>query len=62
MDGKKLYRSRTNKVVAGICSGLGRYFNIDPILVRIGFVILALAGGPGILLYIILWIVVPQEG
>ncbi len=58
---QKLYRSRTNRQLAGVCGGLGEYFSIDPTLVRILFVILALAGGPGIILYIILALIVPEE-
>jgi phage shock protein C len=59
---KKLYRSQKNKMIAGVCGGIGEYFDIDPTLVRVGFVLLALPGGlPGILLYLILAVVVPQE-
>ncbi|GAB1422276.1 PspC domain-containing protein [Anaerolineales bacterium] len=58
---KKLYRSRTEKQVAGVCGGLAAYFNIDVTLIRILFVIATLAGGPGILLYILLAIVIPTE-
>lgn len=59
---KQLYRSTTNKKIAGVCGGIGEYFNIDPTLVRIGFVLLALPGGfPGVIPYIILWIVVPED-
>lgn len=61
MAEKKLYRSTTNKMVAGVASGLAEYLELDPSLVRIAFVILALLGGPGILLYIILWIVLPEN-
>lgn len=58
---KRLYRSTTNKVLAGVCGGLGEYFNVDPTLIRVGFILLALPGGlPGIIPYLILWIVVPQ--
>ena len=58
----RLYRSTTNKVLAGVCGGLGEYFNVDPTLIRVGFVLLALPGGlPGIIPYLILWIVVPQD-
>jgi len=57
---KKLYRSTTDKKLAGVAGGLAEYFNVDPTLVRILFVIFSLAGGPGILLYIILWIVMPE--
>lgn len=59
MEEKRLCRS-SDKMVAGICSGLAEYFGIDPVLVRIIFVVLSLAGGPGVILYIILWIVMPE--
>jgi phage shock protein C len=55
----KLYRSRTQKMLAGVCGGLGEYLNLDPTVVRLVFILLALAGGPGLLLYFILWIVMP---
>lgn len=55
----RLYRSATDKVIAGVCGGLAQYFNIDPALVRLAFVVFALTGGAGVLLYIVLWIAVP---
>ncbi len=58
---KRLYRSRSDRMIAGVCAGLGKYFGIDPTLVRLAFVILALAGMSGGLAYIIMWIVVPEE-
>lgn len=58
---KKLYRSKTDRKIAGVCGGLATYFDMDPTVVRLLFVLLALMGGPGILLYIIMWIVVPEE-
>ena len=58
---KKLYRSRKDKMIAGVAGGLGEYFDIDPTLVRIIFVVSLFLGGSGILAYIILWIVVPEE-
>ena len=58
---KKLYRSRKDKMIAGVASGLAEYFEIDPTLVRIIFVISLFLGGTGVLAYIILWIVVPEE-
>ncbi len=58
----KLYRSRTNVMVGGVCGGLGQYLGIDPTLVRLFFVLLALGNGAGILIYLILWIVLPVEG
>jgi phage shock protein PspC (stress-responsive transcriptional regulator) len=48
-------------MVAGVCSGLGRYLNIDPTIVRLIFVLMFLLGGHGLLVYIILWIVMPSE-
>ena len=53
---KKLYRSRNDKIIAGICGGIGYYFNIDPNLVRV-----ICLTPPGILAYIIAWIIIPQE-
>lgn len=59
---KHLYRSRNDRMIAGVCGGLAEYFDIDPVIVRIIFFILLLPGGlPGILPYIILWIVVPVK-
>ena len=59
---KKLYRSATNRMIWGVCGGLADYFDIDPVLVRIIFVALALASGVGVFLYIILAIVMPSGG
>lgn len=59
MENKRLYRSLRDKQIAGVCGGIAEYFNVDPILVRVVFVILALVGGGGILAYLILWVVVP---
>lgn len=62
MDTKKLYRSNSDKMIAGVCGGLGQYFGIDPTLIRLIFALLVVFGvGSGILLYIILAIVVPLE-
>lgn len=58
---KKLYRSRTNKMIAGVCAGLGDFFELDPTLIRLGAVVLVLAAGVGVLAYIVAWIIVPQE-
>lgn len=59
-ENKRLYRSRTDKSIAGVCGGLAAYFGIDPTLVRIIFVILTLMGGPGLLLYVVLWLIMPE--
>src|SRR5215831_2256381 len=62
MDGpRKLYRSRTNRQLAGVCGGVAEYFNIDATLVRVLFVVFAVLGGPGLLAYLLLWIFVPEE-
>lgn len=59
---KKLYRSRTDKKIAGVCGGLGEYFNMDPTIWRLVFFLLLLPGGlPGFLPYVILWFFVPLE-
>jgi len=57
---KRLYRSRTNRTVAGVCAGIADYFGWDPTLVRIAWILLTLLGGSGILIYVILWLVVPE--
>jgi phage shock protein PspC (stress-responsive transcriptional regulator) len=57
---KKLYRSTTDKKIGGVCGGLAEYFGVDPTLVRILFAILFFTTGSGALLYIILWIVMPE--
>ena len=60
MEPKRLYRSIEDRKVAGVAGGLGAYFNIDPLLLRLIFVILTIAGGGGLLIYIILWSVTPD--
>jgi phage shock protein C len=61
-DTKRLYRSKQDRQIAGVCGGLAEYFNVDATLIRLGFLLLTLMGGPGLLLYIILAIVVPEAG
>ena len=58
---KRLYRSTNNKVIGGVAAGLADYFMIDPVLARVLFVLLALFGGGGVLIYIVLWIVIPLQ-
>ncbi len=60
---KRLYRSKTNKMIAGICGGIGEYFDIDPTLVRIIYVIVSVfsIAFPGILVYLILWVIIPYS-
>jgi phage shock protein PspC (stress-responsive transcriptional regulator) len=59
--GKRLYRSRSERMIWGVCGGLAEYFNIDPVIVRIIFVLLLIPGAFGLWAYIILTIVVPLE-
>jgi phage shock protein C len=54
-------RSHSERVVAGVCGGIGRYLGIDPVLLRIAFVILALANGLGVIAYVIAWVAIPEE-
>jgi len=61
MDTKRLTRSATDKKIAGICGGLGEYFNVDPVIFRIIFCFLALCGGGGLLLYLIMLLVIPEK-
>ncbi len=56
---KKIYRSR-DKMLAGVCGGIGDYFEVDPTLVRLLWVLSVLAGGAGILAYLAAWLIIPQ--
>ena len=57
---ERLYRVKTNKVIGGVASGLAEYFDIDVVLARVVFVLLALFGGSGGIIYIVMWIIIPQ--
>ncbi len=57
---KKLYKSNRNKMIAGVCGGIGEYFNVDPTLVRLAFVALCIFAGGGLLAYIVALIIVPE--
>jgi len=59
-DYKKLYRSRIDRKLCGVCGGIGEYFNIDPTLIRVLFVIFGLTGS-GVLAYIIAALIIPEE-
>jgi phage shock protein C len=61
METKRLYRSITDRKFAGVAGGLAEYFVMDPLLIRLAFVILTLAGGGGFLIYLVLWIVTPEN-
>jgi phage shock protein C len=58
---KKLYRSRTNSMIAGVCGGLGEYLDVDPNILRVVAVLLIFAKGIGLLAYLIGWIVIPRR-
>lgn len=58
---KKLIKSSENKIIFGVCGGLGEYFEVDPLLFRIAFVILAFGGGGGILIYLLLALIMPAS-
>lgn len=60
MTGKRLYRSTTDRQVAGVCAGLGDYFNVDVSLIRLAAILLTVLGGPGVIIYVVLWIVMPE--
>jgi len=59
---KRLVRTREGRVIAGVCAGIAAYFGIDPTLVRLAFAVFTIFGGAGILIYLIAWIVIPEEG
>lgn len=60
---KRLFRSKKESMLAGVCGGIAEYFGLDPTLVRIGYILLSVlsAAFPGLIVYLILWIVVPEE-
>ncbi|MGQ9622460.1 MAG: PspC domain-containing protein [Candidatus Caldatribacteriaceae bacterium] len=58
---RRLYRSRRERILGGVCGGIAEYFGIDPAIVRIIAVLLILVGGGAILAYIVAWIIVPEE-
>ncbi len=57
----RVRRSNTDRVIAGVCGGLGSYFGVDPLWFRLAFVVLAIGGGAGVLLYILAWLVIPNS-
>lgn len=58
---KRLYRSRKNRILAGVCGGLGEYFGIDPVIVRLAWVLFILMYGSGLLAYLIAWLIIPEN-
>jgi phage shock protein C len=61
MSEKRLTRPRTDRIISGVCSGLAKYFGLDPVLIRAIFLISLLGFGTGLLPYLVLWIVMPNE-
>jgi phage shock protein C len=58
---RRLVRSRDDRVIGGVCGGLGKYLGVDPVLTRIAALLLVFAGGAGIVLYVVGWIAIPEE-
>ena len=58
---QKLYRSRDERMIGGVCGGLGEFFGIDPTLIRLLFVLLTIFGGSGVLVYLVMLLIVPEE-
>lgn len=56
-----LYRSETNRVIAGVAGGLGEYFNVDPTIIRILFILMTVFGGSGLIIYLVLWLIIPSK-
>ena len=61
MQQKRFYLSQTDKKLGGVCGGIAEYFDVDPLLVRIAFIILFLGYGSGLLVYILLWLLAPKN-
>ena len=61
MEQKRFYLSQTDKKIAGVCGGIAEYFNIDSLLVRVGFLVLLLGCGTGLIAYLVLWLLAPKK-
>src|ERR1700759_2920337 len=59
---RRLTRSRDDRIVAGVCGGLARYFDIDPVIPRILLAVLAVFGGAGLVVYALAWLLIPEDG
>ena len=57
---RKLYRSRNQRMLGGVCGGLAEYFNVDTTLIRVLFLVLAVFGGTGLVIYVVMWLIVPD--
>ena len=61
MESKRLYRSRNQCMICGVCGGIAEYFNVDPTIIRLAWVLFSLAGGSGLLVYFIAAIIIPED-
>lgn len=61
MNGKRLYRSESSRMLCGICAGIAEYFNLDPTLIRLAWALFCVLGGSGVLAYILAAIIIPPE-
>jgi len=59
---KRLYRSRENRIIGGVCGGLGDYFKLDPTIIRLIWLLFVFVGGGGLIAYLIAWILIPLKG
>jgi phage shock protein C len=59
LPGRRLYRSRKQRIIGGVCGGIGEYFGVDPVLIRLAWVLFCLVWGAGLLFYLIAWIIIP---
>lgn len=61
MNGKRLYRSESSRILCGVCAGIAEYFNLDPTLIRLAWALFCVLGGSGVLAYILAAIIIPPE-
>lgn len=61
MNGKRLYRSESSRMLCGVCAGIAEYFNLDPTLIRLAWALFCILGGNGVLAYILAAIIIPPE-
>lgn len=61
MNGKRLYRSESSRILCGVCAGIAEYFNLDPTLIRLAWALFCILGGSGVLAYILAAIIIPPE-
>ena len=61
MNGKRLFRSESSRMLCGVCAGIAEYFNLDPTLIRLAWALFCILGGSGVLAYILAAIIIPPE-